>query len=390
MSENEAPITFPDPPGGWTPDDVYEALRVLSAADASDIKIASGFPLIARIHGVWYPVSKRIIRLGEAEMILDKLRMESSSGQLRGGEDLDFAIGVNILTERGKRVRFRVNATSTVVGGSHGVDLVFRTLPSLPPKLEDMALPQGLIDALYPKVGLVLVVGATGTGKSTLMASALRNVIENIPGKHILTYESPIEFVYDDLPVKKSFISQTSIPEGLPTYARGVRNSLRRAPSLILVGEARDPETISGTIAASQNGHAVYSTVHVNDVSTTISRMVGEFPASERQSVAMKLLDSMRMIVHQRLVRSPDGSGRVAIREYLAFDTDVRDTLYNEQWDIWPGIIREIMKNRKTRLKDDVAAKVAEGILSKTAWMDIAETLTADEIRAYTGKSNVA
>lgn len=218
------------------------------------------------------------------------------------------------------------------------------------------------------------------SGKTTLLAGVIRSLLEDHKGKHILTYESPIEFVYDDIPDKKGFIAQSEIPTNIPTFARAVRNSLRRAPHIILVGESRDPETIMGSVTACQTGHAVYSTVHVNSVSQTIARMVGEFPAAERNSVAAKILDALQIVVHQRLIPKPGFTGVVAVREWLVFDRTIRQKLALLPWEEWAGIINAEMERRKQTLLSDVEEKIKNGLLEReTAMAYIADTLSEHE-----------
>ena len=143
-----------------------------------------------------------------------------------------------------------------------------------------MNLPQTILDAIEPEQGVVYITGATGSGKSTLLASIIRDIAENAEShRKILTYESPIEFVYDTVEKTSSIVSQSEIPRHLPSFAAGVRNALRRKPRLILVGEARDPETISAVMEAAMTGHPVYTTLHSNGVAETMRRLVTTFPS---------------------------------------------------------------------------------------------------------------
>src|SRR5262249_54022314 len=157
----------------------------------------------------------------------------------------------------------------------------------------------------------------------------IRGLIESVHGcGKLLTYEAPIEFTYDTIISRRSLVAQTEIPRHLPTFAAGVRNALRRKPEIILVGESRDRETISASIEAAQTGHLVFSTVHTTGVASTIRRMVSTFEPGERNERAFSLMETIRLIVTQTLVPKI-GGGRVALREYMAFTEELRETLLN-------------------------------------------------------------
>jgi defect-in-organelle-trafficking protein DotB len=203
----------------------------------------------------------------------------------------------------------------------------------------------------------VLVTGPTGSGKSTLLAAGNRMLIESPHGcGKMLTYEAPIEFTYDTITSRRSLVAQSEIPRHLPTFAAGVRNALRRKPEIILVGEARDRETIAAAIEAGQTGHTVYATVHTTGVASTIRRMVSTFEPSERTERAFSLMETVRMIVTQTLVPKI-GGGRVALREYMVFTDEIREKLLGMTYDRWPSeLIAMVEKYGKSMEK---AAKQA-------------------------------
>jgi defect-in-organelle-trafficking protein DotB len=196
---------------------------------------------------------------------------------------------------------------------------------------------------------LVLITGPTGSGKTTLLAAGCRMLLESPHGcGKMLTYEAPIEFTYDSIITRRSLVAQTEIPRHLPSFAAGVRNALRRKPEIILVGEARDRETISAAIEAAQTGHTVYATVHTTGVASTMRRMISTFEPSERSERAFSLMETMRLIVTQTLVPKI-GGGRVALREYMAFTEDIRETLLNMPFDRWPfELLRMVSESGKT------------------------------------------
>ena len=201
--------------------------------------------------------------------------------------------------------------------------------------------------------------------KSTLLASIIKHIVMD-PECHrkVLTYESPIEFVYDMLEMSSAIISQSEIPRHLPSFADGVRNALRRKPRLILVGEARDAETMGAVIEAALTGHPVYTTLHSNGVADSVRRLVGTFPAEERNGRTLDIIETMRLIIWQRLVPTVDG-GRVALREYLTFDENIRDTLLDTSPDEVTAKTRILLKEEGHPMLLDAEDKFKQGIISK-------------------------
>lgn len=344
-------------------------IRVVSEMGASDIIFKTGDPVWARLHGRWKKVFPK--PLTEAQMNAVTVNISGSQDQLSrilSGQDIDIAYEIKV--DRLKKMRFRVNATAAQFKSSTGICITLRTIPEHPPKLDDLNIPQEMRDAFFPKYGLCLVTGPVGSGKSTLLFSVLREIAENTTN-HIITYEAPIEFNITDLPNRKGPVEQTEIGRHLKDFKNAPRNSLRRAGDVVLFGESRDPETIRAMSIEAETGVAVYSTVHTNSVAETISRMVREFPVDERSSMMASLLSAMRLIVHQRLIVKPDGNGRTAVREWLVFNEDVVSRLENCALDEIITETRNIMKERGTRLIDDLVKQYKSGNISK------------DEMRAY-------
>ena len=216
---------------------------------------------------------------------------------------------------------------------------------------------------MAPYQGTVVITGSTGSGKSTLLASIIKSLLEQTDGnRKMLTYEAPIEFVYDTVDAPSSLISQSEIPKHLPSFAAGVRNALRRKPRLILVGEARDQETIAAVIEAALTGHPVYTTVHSNGVADAVRRMITTFPADERHSRALDILETMRLIVWQKLSPSTDGK-RVALREFLVFDDKIRDALLGTDINLLAQTTRKLLKQFGQPMLVDATKKFKDGLL---------------------------
>ncbi len=237
----------------------------------------------------------------EVGEVINEMYGPNGTTQIMSGKDVD--THYEIRPNRSERYRFRINATGCQVEGHDGIQITARTIPSDPPKLASMNLPQAILDNLKPEQGVVYITGATGSGKSTLLAAIIRDITEDPDSnRKILTYEAPIEFVYDTVEKISSIVSQSEIPRHLPSFAAGVRNALRRKPRLILVGEARDSETISAVMEAAMTGHPVYTTLHSNGVAETMRRLVTTFPSEERQGRTIDIIETIRLVVSQRLV----------------------------------------------------------------------------------------
>lgn len=294
---------------------------------ASDITFQPGQPVIAEIHGKLISISDRVLQDKDVKDAVSLLYGSNAMANMLGGTDLDHRYDIQV--DRANRIGFRFNATPGYVAGGVSCQITMRTIPGIPPSLSDLGIETEIAEAINPMQGMVLIVGVTGSGKSTLLAGAMRSKLETGQNRKIITFEAPIEFIYDKVPSNSSIIWQTEVPSHLrheDGFAYCVRNALRRAPKDILIGEARDRETIAALIEASLTGHTTYSTVHADSVGKTISRMILKFPGDERASVAYDLINVLQLVVAQRLVPSIDGR-RAALREYFIFTKDVRDAL---------------------------------------------------------------
>ena len=221
----------------------------------SDLNLRSGLPAWMRLNGLWRKVTQRPITTDELLAALERLTKNNSVAALikSGQSDYDFAHEIE--ESRGVRRRFRGNATPVADGYSTGVKIVFRTIPSMPPALEDLNVEQGILDHAMPSNGLVLVTGVMGSGKSTLLAAILRRIIET-GGRNVSTYEAPIEFDFDAVPKPGGPVSQSTIPEHLKSFLTATRNSTRTAPDVVLIGESRDPDTLRGMMESAEIGVA--------------------------------------------------------------------------------------------------------------------------------------
>ncbi|MDH0341971.1 type IV pilus twitching motility protein PilT [Chromobacterium haemolyticum] len=317
---------IPGEPTRFNLEDLNRLLIHAKEIGASDIYFKTNRPVTARVHGRLVRVTNR--RLEHTEVVnitCDMYGGQNADLQLRTGKPIDQAYSVTV--SRGNSLRFRWCATGVLANGNFGISIVLRELADIPPKLDRSQLHPKLLAGLFPQYGLVLITGETGAGKSTLLASLIREKGEEPEADcHIVTFESPIEYVYDKVEMTSCEIDQSAVPDHLGSFAAGIRNALRRDPDLILVGESRDAETIKSAVLAAQTGHAVYTTVHSNNVATTFLRLIQALPVEELHSIMGSIIDAIRVIVSQRLVPSTDGK-RCAVREFLVFDDDMRREL---------------------------------------------------------------
>lgn len=357
---------LPDEPARFTPRDMDRMLLHATSKGASDITIQTDSQALAEIHGKLYPITQRKLSQTEVGEMINAVYGPNGTTQLSSGHDVD--THYEIRPDRLSRFRFRVNGTACQVEGHDGIQITCRTIPGEPPPLSTMNVDQAILDNMAPHQGTVIVTGPTGSGKSTLLASIIREIAEQPDAnRKMLTYESPIEFVYDGIEKPSSIISQSEIPKHLATFADGVRNALRRKPGLILVGEARDAVTIAAVVDAALTGHPVYTTLHSNGVADCVRRMISTFPAEERHGRALDILETLRMVIWQKLVPTVDGK-RVALREFLVFDDDIRDILVNTEVEMLAAQTRILLKERGQPMIEDAKRKFDEGKISERTY----------------------
>jgi defect-in-organelle-trafficking protein DotB len=333
--------TWPDEPSRFTEEHVDTFLLWCVKQNSSDITIQSERPVYNDIHGHLYPGTIRKIDAADMAVFLAKIYGPEALARLASAKDLD--VSYEIRPDRYSRVRFRVNITAILAKGRDGAQITMRALPSEPPTMDDLNIEQEIRDAWAPRQGMVIITGPTGSGKTTLLAAGNRMIIERPQGcGKMLTYEAPIEYVYDSIQSPRSLISQSEIPRHLPSFSHGVRNALRRKPEVILVGEARDRETISAAIEAAQTGHAVYTTTHTMGVANTVSRMLSTYDMNEREERAFAFMETLRLIVTQALVPRV-GGGRCGVREWMKFPDEIREKLMDMHFTDWPNEITRMI-----------------------------------------------
>lgn len=297
--------------------------------------------------------------------LMDDIFSPELRPQVRGGKSVDRAIqldgdasgrwGLN----RGERIRFRVNLLQGTAGRQKTIGWTLRVIPSDIPPLGGMRLEPALMENILPAKGLALWGGITGSGKSTALASTYRYCLDTDPDRKVTTKEDPIEFILgrpgDILPPL-----QSQVGEDIADFATGIRADLRRAPSVIGVGEMRDRETIDAGIRAGQLGHLCLSTTHIDSPGEVFSRLINEFPHESRDAMAWALLGVLQYVVVQTLLRTTDGK-RIAVREYIIIDYYLREKLGGLPWSQWGGHINTLIRLEKRRIVDQAWHLFREG-----------------------------
>lgn len=378
---NEEKYFYPAEPPVFAGKDLNAFLVYCYDLDASDITIKTNSQVWIEIHGKLFRATRK--RLSKAEVIQFISFIggnDSVIAHLNSGKDFDCSHSIKV--SRDKIIRFRVNMLAILSEEHTGFEITLRTIIGTPRHISEMNLDPNLMPFLAPKQGMVLVTGATGSGKSTLLSSIIRNLLEDPDGnRKILTYESPIEFVYDNVITKNSVVSQAEIPKNLASFTEAIRNALRRAPDVILVGEMRDKETITEGVVAAQTGHLMYSTVHTNGVAETIRRMIAVYPENEKSAAAIDILSAIKVILSQMLVPSTDGK-RVPIREYLVFDEQIVDDIFNAGIDKLIVASRAALKAKGKTFLQDAQEKLELGWIDEKEFNKIKMLTQAADIDA--------
>jgi len=288
--------------------DLKKLLTYTTFHKASDLHLSSDNYPQMRVDGYLQQVDYKKISGSEIKTLLSPYLTESDWQSLKGGKELDMAIEIE------KVSRFRVN----IFNSMGELSAVFRTIPTTIPELASLNSPNILKELIQKERGLILVTGATGSGKSTTIASMINEInIQN--SKHIITIEDPVEFVHKS---KKSLIRHRNIGEDSLSFQTALKYVLRQDPDVILIGEMRDRETIESAITVAETGHLVFGTLHTNSAHQTINRVIDVFDSGKQNQIRMQLSSTLLAVISQTLIPKVDG-GRVAVFETLINTTGV-------------------------------------------------------------------
>lgn len=337
------------------PDEFDDMLKWAASKKAADTRIVADQPVICDIGGKFIKITKRVISPAEVETIVRYIYGENGVGEVIAGSPLDPAHEIRIPGIGVKR--FRVNITGGRIIGGKGMLLVIRDLPSQPIDYRLLNLEKDLLAAMRPEQGLIIFTGPTGSGKSTTMSSILRKRVEEPDANEmVIEYSAPIEYVFDGIDMPSSMVFQSHAGKDIrprgddqsqeAIFAYCVRNAMRQKPTIIVIGEARDKATIEGVLEASLTGHLVFSTMHTIGVGETLRRMVMPFPDESRRSIAIDIMESLRVICTQLLLDKV-GGGKVGCREFMVFTRDVREEFLRHDIDQWPKIARLILAEKR-------------------------------------------
>lgn len=302
---------------GSAESEINRVLGIALKGGASDIHLKAGLPPMFRINGSLLPLRDvRRLTPDSLARIAQSTMTALQREQFKENLEVDFAYSVPGVG------RFRVNAFHQrgVVG------MVFRVIPFRVQSIEQLLLPRVVAKIAEERRGLILVTGATGSGKSTTLA-AMIDYINSTRTSHIMTVEDPIEFIVRD---KRSVVNQREVGTDTRSFAAALRSALRQDPDVILVGEMRDRETIETALTAAETGHLVLSTLHTIDATETVNRIVNSFPPHQQKQVRLLFASLVKGVISQRLVPRADGRGRVPALEVMVSNAHIRELLADE------------------------------------------------------------
>jgi len=284
--------------------EMIELLKAAVQKGASDIHLVIGQSPMIRVDGELQPLKEfPVLTAEESRRMIYSLLSDPQRARFEQEWELDFSVAVD------KGSRFRAN----ILIDTKGVEAVLRVISSKIPTPAELQLSPVITDLANLPRGLVLVTGATGSGKSTTLA-CLINLINERRHDHILTIEDPIEFVYENI---NCVIRQREIGQQTQSFAAALKHALRQDPDVVMIGELRDLETIAAALTVAETGHLVFGTLHTTDAAQTVDRIIDVFPAHQQQQVRAQLSNCLKAVVGQTLVQKKGGKGRVAAREIM-------------------------------------------------------------------------
>lgn len=308
---------------------IFHMLTKVVEYGGSDLFISADFPPSIKHQGMMKPIGQQALTADKTKLFAYSLMNEKQRQEFEKELECNFAISVPDVS------RFRINVFQQQLQ----VGMVIRTITAEIPNFTQLKLPESLKDVMMAKRGLILVVGATGSGKSTSLAAMIDHRNENSAG-HIITVEDPVEFVHKH---KKSMITHREVGVDSHSWHNALKNTLRQAPDVILIGEIRDTETMEHAIAFAETGHLCLGTLHANNANQALDRIINFFPEERKNQLLMDLSSNMKAIISQRLVRTQDGRGRRAAIEILLNTPLIADNILKGQLHE----LKEIMKKSR-------------------------------------------
>ncbi len=287
-------------------------LKLLKSESGSDLHLSAGLPAKMRVNGIITNMQEETLPASETEKLLFEIMPSSNRKEFERKGDTDFAYDLP------EAARFRVN----IFRDMHGVNGVFRLIPNVIQTVAELGIPERALDFCRHRNGLVLVTGPTGSGKSTTLA-ALIDVINRTRQEHIITIEDPIEFVHKS---RKCLVNQREVGSHTSAFAEALRAAFREDPDVVLLGEMRDLETARTAIETAETGHLVFATLHTRTASSTVDRLISQFPVNEQEQIRVMVASSLRGVISQTLLQKRSG-GRIAAFELLIATQAVRNNI---------------------------------------------------------------
>ena len=330
--------------------DITELLAFTMQNNASDLHLSPVNPPIIRVHGDLRRIQTDMLTSESIRTMLYAVMTEDQRSDFERELELDFAIAF------GEKARFRVNAFTSRTGTS----AVFRTIPFKMPTMEELELPAVMRRFAELDRGLVLVTGATGSGKSTTLAALINYINEN-EAQHIITIEDPVEFFHTS---KKSLVRHREVGVDTKSFSRALRSALREDPDVILVGEMRDYETIALALTAAETGHLVFGTLHASSAAKTVDRIIDVFPTGDKEMVRAMLASSLQGVVAQTLLKKKDG-GRIGAFEVLVGTNAVRNLIRENQVAQMYSMIQTGARYGMMTMEDSVMGLANQGVVDQ-------------------------
>ena len=384
----EAPIgkvdQFDLTPGFLAPE-FRDFIRKVYNLGASDIKIQSNDYVWADVNRFWWPVTKRRMQPGEVDSALTILTDQSSMGLVNAGEAVDSRVDLALTSDDVHE--FRLNATGCMVNGTReGCSITLRAIPKVIPSLQDLGIEAEIVENLFPRYGLILIVGTTGSGKSTTLAATLKHRLQERTHDPvaILTYEAPIEYSLAGLAAgKMPEPSQVSIGAGqhLKSFEMAPPNAMRRRGDVIVMGEIRNVDSAKAGAELGRTGHVVMATLHVDTPGQCIDRMIKFFPDDQQQGEAFALLDQLRLVIAQKLARRKDG-GKIAFRSWVVVNRELKRTLAKTPVSDWSFAVSDYISKRGTDFETTAYEALKAGQITGEIFREVAGFTTA-EAREY-------
>ncbi len=355
---------------------VREILREMIINDYDDLHIAAGRKIFAEHQRRFKTITETKLTSNMSFAICDAMYgSDTGSGQILSGEELEFAAEIKYKHEGdafASLYRFRVNIFPITNVGLTCPAIAIRRMYAKIPEWSSLGYEDDIFENIRPKNGIILITCATGSGKTTMLASAVQEIIKTRRNEKIVTFEDPIEYAYDEIESEYNIVEQSNKGSNFIDFYSPLKSVLRRKPSIAIIGEMRDVQTIRSSLYVSETGHLVMSTLHTNGVPNTFKRILGEFPVSEHPAILSNLVENVKMIVSQRIEPTTDGK-KIAIREFLVIKGVVKSELEKANIQNVSQVLRRLTDEYGQSMVNQAKKIFDQGLITQAQYDDIAE-----------------